>query len=155
MPIKAIVKKAPSLISKGISIGGEAYAKYKDSAAKESSLNGWLKSNFIDLEFTPSMHLLSQELKAVETKLIKHTQEQERYILALIILAALVPTFILLLTIGLIFNSRLVRNLRGGLNHANASVDELQRAVLRNGQGAVAGAGLGGGDLVPPVPLKI
>ena len=101
------------------------------------------------------MHLLSQELKEVETKLIKHTQEQERYILALIILAALVPTFILLLTIGLIFNSRLVRNLRGGLIQANASVDELQSVVLRNGLGAAAGAGLGGGDLVPPPQLKL
>ena len=134
------------LISKGLKgalgMGKDTFEAYRVAAQKEASSGGWLTSKFVDLLFLPTISLLSNQVKDLETKINKQHKEKDDFMVAIISLAAVVPTILVTLILLCLVNSKRTNRLRGTLIEQNRSIELLSVAASNWCSPAARGAAL-------------
>ena len=144
------------MMAKTFAIGGEAFKAYKDAAAKEASSGGWMADKFEQLVFTPTVNLLAQEIKSLESRVKANNEEKTSYLYATLSMAAILPTLILLLVVMLVSNSWIVREMKTGLNVANETITDIQGAMIKNqAQGPVRAGGAAAAKIIQPPPINM
>ena len=72
------------LMAKGLKgalgMGRDTFEAYRLAAQKEASSGGWLTSKFIDLLFLPTISLLMNQLRELETKINNQHKERDNFL---------------------------------------------------------------------------
>ena len=150
-----------------------SYDDFKEAAKKESTEGRWLTANFIDLLFTPTISLLTNQIRDLNLKLQNQSQTKDSFRTIIISLAAIVPSLTLLLVFLCFINGRRTQLVRRDLRKTDRSVELLRSAtagrVRSSGRRAAsplpacevgvgsssAGATSASTPLSPPVQFKI
>ena len=106
-----------------------SYDDFKAAAKKESTEGRWLTANFIDLLFTPTISLLTNQIRDLNLKLQNQSQTKDSFRTAIISLAAIVQTLILLLVILCFINGRRTQLVKRDLRKADRSIELLCSAT--------------------------
>ena len=133
----AVAKTGASLmtpiITKGakglLGMGKESYEAFRLAASKESTEGKWLTSSFIDILFTPTIAMLTAQLRDIHMKLQNQSKSKDDFVVIAISLAAVVPTIMLLLILLCFINGRRTQKIKGGLRDTNRSLELIRGAT--------------------------
>ena len=106
-----------------------SYDDFKEAAKKESTEGRWLTANFVDLLFTPTISLLTNQIKDLNLKLQNISQTIDSFSTAIFSLAGIVPTLTLLLVILCFVNGRRTQLVKRDLRKADRSIELLRSAT--------------------------
>ena len=149
-----------------------SYEEYKEAAKKEATEGRWLTANFIDLLFTPTISLLTNQIKDLNIKLQNQAQTKDNFRTIIFGLAGVVPSLILVLVMLCFLNGRRIQLVKRDLRKTDRSVELLRSATAgrsrASGRRAAsppacevgvgsssAGATSAASPLSPPVHFKI
>ena len=150
-----------------------SYEQYKEAAKIESTEGKWLTANFIDLLFTPTVSLLTNQIKDLNIKLENISQTKDNFRTIIFSLAGVVPSLTLVLVMLCFLNGRRIQLVKRDLRKTDRSVELLRSATAgrsrSSGRRAAsplpacevgvgsssAGATSGASPLSPPVHFKI
>ena len=144
-----------------------SYEQYKEAAKIESTEGKWLTANFIDLLFTPTVSLLTNQIKDLNSKLENISQTKDYFRTILFSIIGIVPSLVLVLVMICFLNGRRIQLVQRNLRKTDRSLELLRSATAgRGGRSSVrsavspqpaspAGAASGTSPLSPPVHFKI
>ena len=121
-----ITKEAKGLLG----MGKESYEAFRLAASKESTEGKWLTSSFGDLLFTPTIVMLTAQLRDIHMKLQNQSKSKDDFVVVAISLAAVVPTIMLLLILLCFINIRRTQKIKGSLRDTNRSLELIRAATL-------------------------
>ena len=143
-----------------------SYEQYKEAAKIESTEGKWLTANFIDLLFTPTVSLLTNQIKDLNIKLEKISQTKDYFRTIIFSLVGIVPSLTLILVLLCILNGRRIQLVKRSLRETDRSVELIRSATAGRGRSSVrraasplldssAGVTASTSPLSPPVHFKI
>ena len=143
-----------------------SYEQYKEAAKIESTEGKWLTANFIDLLFTPTVSLLTNQIKDLNIKLENISQTKDYFRTIIFSIVGIVPSLILFLVMLCFLNGRRIQLVKRDLRKTDRSVELLRSATAGRSRSSVrraasplpassAGATSGASPLSPPVHFKI
>ena len=115
-------------------MGKETFEAYRIAAQKEATSNGWLTEKFVDLLFLPTISLLSNQVRDLETKIKNQNKEKDDFMVVIISLSAIVPTILLTLILLCMINTKRTNRVRGTLKEQNQSIELLRAAATAAGR---------------------